>query len=141
MYEENAKGDDSISVKKKLGELASGDVNANDGQGVIADVYDNCTVLFADIAGKFCKVSWHANVTQREANSCTHQHAPHNALPWDSLLLGFTKWSDNRAPTQVFQLLEAIYGTFDRNARKRGVFKIETIGDSYLAVTGTLKVG
>jgi class 3 adenylate cyclase len=33
-------------------------------------------------------------------------------------------------------LLQSIYGAFDKVARKRRVFKVETIGDSYMAVTG-----
>jgi class 3 adenylate cyclase len=36
----------------------------------------------------------------------------------------------------VFTLLETIYGAFDAIARRRGVYKVETIGDSYVAVTG-----
>ena len=49
---------------------------------------------------------------------------------------GFTAWSSIRNPTQVFQLLEAVYTAFDAIAHRRGVFKVETIGDCYLAVTG-----
>ena len=49
---------------------------------------------------------------------------------------GFTAWSSVREPSQVFLLLETIYGAFDAVARKRGVFKVETIGDSYVAVCG-----
>jgi hypothetical protein len=49
---------------------------------------------------------------------------------------GFTAWSSAREPSQVFTLLETIYGTFDRTAKKHGVFKVETIGDCYLCVTG-----
>jgi Adenylate and Guanylate cyclase catalytic domain len=49
---------------------------------------------------------------------------------------GFTAWSSMREPTQVFILLESLYGEFDKNADRRGVFKVETIGDSYVAVTG-----
>jgi hypothetical protein len=41
---------------------------------------------------------------------------------------GFTSWCSQRDPEQVFFLLESIYGVFDKNARKRGVFKVETIG-------------
>jgi class 3 adenylate cyclase len=67
--------------------------------GAIANLYPDCTVLFADIAG-------------------------------------FTKWSSTRSPTQVFELLETIYSAFDKIANKRRVFKIETIGDCYLATTG-----
>ena len=65
----------------------------------IADLFHDCTVLFADICG-------------------------------------FTSWSSGRQPTEVFFLLETIYGAFDKVAKKAGVFKVETIGDCYLAVTG-----
>uniref|UniRef100_A0A7S3L1M8 Phosphodiesterase n=1 Tax=Amphora coffeiformis TaxID=265554 RepID=A0A7S3L1M8_9STRA len=51
-------------------------------------------------------------------------------------IAGFTAWSSLRDPAQVFTLLESIYSAFDAIARKRGVFKVETIGDSYVAVTG-----
>jgi hypothetical protein len=36
----------------------------------------------------------------------------------------------------VFMLLQAIYQAFDQLAKKHKVFKVETIGDSYVAVTG-----
>ena len=51
-------------------------------------------------------------------------------------IAGFTKWSSSRDPPQVFTLLEALYGSFDAIARRRKVFKIETIGDCYVAATG-----
>jgi len=51
-------------------------------------------------------------------------------------IAGFTAWSSVREPTQVFTLLETVYGAFDILAARRGVFKVETIGDSYVAVTG-----
>jgi class 3 adenylate cyclase len=49
---------------------------------------------------------------------------------------GFSPWSSEREPEQVFTLLETIFQAFDRLAKKHGVFKVETIGDSYVAVTG-----
>eukprot|EP00934_Nitzschia_sp_Nitz4_P008421 Nitzschia sp. Nitz4//scaffold32_size149145//103969//107607//NITZ4_002893-RA/size149145-augustus-gene-0.52-mRNA-1//-1//CDS//3329548111//8411//frame0 len=51
-------------------------------------------------------------------------------------IAGFTAWSSTREPSQVFILLETLYGSFDKLAAKRGVFKVETIGDCYMAVTG-----
>ena len=51
-------------------------------------------------------------------------------------LAGFTSWSSKRTPSEVFELLETIYGAFDKIAKRRGVFKVETIGDCYVAVTG-----
>jgi hypothetical protein len=49
---------------------------------------------------------------------------------------GFSAWSSERAPEQIFTLFETIFQTFDKIARRRSVFKVETIGDSYVAVTG-----
>jgi len=51
-------------------------------------------------------------------------------------LAGFTKWSSQREPEDVFELLETIYHLFDKIALRTGVFKVETIGDCYMAVTG-----
>ena len=44
---------------------------------------------------------------------------------------GFTAWSSMREPTQVLLLLETIYRAFDEIAKRRKVFKVETIGDCY----------
>jgi class 3 adenylate cyclase len=49
---------------------------------------------------------------------------------------GFTAWSSVRDPTQVFILLESLYKAFDTIASRRRVFKVETVGDCYVAVTG-----
>ena len=37
---------------------------------------------------------------------------------------------------QVFELLETVFGAFDRVAKKERVYKVETIGDCYVCVTG-----
>jgi class 3 adenylate cyclase len=51
-------------------------------------------------------------------------------------VVGFTAWSSVREPTQVFTLLETIYQAFDKIAMQRRVFKVETVGDCYVAVAG-----
>eukprot|EP00980_Cylindrotheca_fusiformis_P017450 scaffold5439_cov132-Cylindrotheca_fusiformis.AAC.9 len=51
-------------------------------------------------------------------------------------IVGFTAWSSMREPSQVFVLLESIYRDFDILAKKRKVFKVETVGDCYVAVCG-----
>ncbi|KAL7569519.1 hypothetical protein ACA910_013893 [Epithemia clementina (nom. ined.)] len=51
-------------------------------------------------------------------------------------LAGFTSWSSTRDPVQVFTLLETLYGAFDKAAKRSGVFKVETIGDCYVAACG-----
>jgi class 3 adenylate cyclase len=49
---------------------------------------------------------------------------------------GFTAWSSTREPSSVFTLLEAIYAEFDSIAKRRRVFKVEVVGDCYVAVAG-----
>lgn len=51
-------------------------------------------------------------------------------------IAGFTAWSSEREPAQVFTLLETIYRYMDHAAKKIGVFKVETVGDCYVAATG-----
>jgi class 3 adenylate cyclase len=51
-------------------------------------------------------------------------------------ICGFTSWSSKREPSDVFLLLETLYGEFDKAAKREGIFKVETIGDCYVAVTG-----
>ena len=84
-------------------------------------------------------------------------------------IAGFTAWSSEREPSQVFTLLESMFGVMDKAAQKFKVFKVrafsdypreedlwnvsqprrcfalnvrvslqvETIGDCYVAATGT----
>ncbi|KAL3937630.1 MAG: hypothetical protein SGBAC_007304 [Bacillariaceae sp.] len=51
-------------------------------------------------------------------------------------IVGFTAWSSQREPSQVFVLLETIYNAFDKIAYRQSVFKVETVGDCYVAVAG-----
>lgn len=49
-------------------------------------------------------------------------------------IVGFTAWSSTRDPTDIFRLLETIYSEFDKVAQRRNVYKVETVGDCYVAV-------
>jgi len=60
---------------------------------------------------------------------------PHTTVLFADIA-GFTRWSSKRKPEHVFTLLQTVYHAFDRIAKRRGVFKVETIGDCYVAVTG-----
>lgn len=53
---------------------------------------------------------------------------PHTTIMFADIA-GFTAWSSEREPSQVFKLLESLYKSFDEVAKKLGVFKVETIGD------------
>jgi class 3 adenylate cyclase len=54
-------------------------------------------------------------------------------------IANFTAWCSEREPSQVFVLLENLYHTFDEIGDQLGIFKVETIGDSYVAVSGLPK--
>lgn len=56
-------------------------------------------------------------------------------------ICGFTAWSSVREPSQVFTLLETMYGAFDNMAKKQGVFKVETVGDCYVVRDIERRVG
>lgn len=62
-------------------------------------------------------------------------HFPNSTILFADIA-GFTSWSSERNPEQVFTLLQSLFNLFDGIAKKRQVFKVETIGDCYLAVTG-----
>ncbi|KAL3939096.1 MAG: hypothetical protein SGBAC_006119 [Bacillariaceae sp.] len=51
-------------------------------------------------------------------------------------IAGFTAWSSARKPTEVFVLLERLYSSFDKLCHRYGVFKVETVGDCFVAVCG-----
>ena len=89
------------------------------------------------IASRFTSDSW--------ANTMNQTSKPQSApiadlFPSATVLFmdieGFTAWSSQREPSQVFVLLETIYRAFDKIAQRRKVFKVETIGDCYVAVCG-----
>jgi class 3 adenylate cyclase len=86
---------------------------------------------------------------QRRLSNCqldSDHHTMSRSKPIASLFLdttvlfadiaGFTQWSAPRPPEQVFELLETLFRAFDELALRHDVYKVETIGDCYVAVTG-----
>ena len=68
----------------------------------------------------------------RKENNTIADLFPHCTVLFADIV-GFTAWSSARDPGQVFDLLQTIYGAFDHIAKRRRVFKVETIGDCYVA--------
>lgn len=52
----------------------------------------------------------------------------HNTTIMFADIVSFTEWSSNHTPEDVFYLLETLFLEFDKAAKRRGVFKLGTIG-------------
>jgi Adenylate and Guanylate cyclase catalytic domain len=99
------------------------DSNNNDNRAEsapIAELFTDTTIMFADFVGKFSVAINHSS----------------EFTSYIASALGFTAWCSEREPAQVFTLLETVYSAMDKIARRMHVFKVETIGDCYVAATG-----
>ena len=54
-------------------------------------------------------------------------------------IVGFTNISSTLEPIKVSHMLDRLYQKFDSLSHKHDVFKVETIGDAYMAVTNLVK--
>mmetsp|Transcript_135292 Transcript_135292/g.431987 ORF Transcript_135292/g.431987 Transcript_135292/m.431987 type:complete len:368 (-) Transcript_135292:325-1428(-) len=54
-------------------------------------------------------------------------------------IVGFTDISATLAPEKVCRMLDRLYSKFDALSYQRSVFKVETIGDAYMAVTNLVE--
>jgi adenylate cyclase len=51
-------------------------------------------------------------------------------------IVGFTPFSSSLPPAEVVRLLDMLFNRFDDHCEERGIEKIKTIGDAYMAVAG-----
>ncbi|KAL7533179.1 hypothetical protein ACHAXR_005084 [Thalassiosira sp. AJA248-18] len=51
-------------------------------------------------------------------------------------IVGYTNMSSEMTPIEVMTMLNSLYSKLDLLAKKHDVFKVETIGDAYIAVAG-----
>lgn len=54
-------------------------------------------------------------------------------------IVGFTTMSSELEPRKVAGMLDRLYTQFDELSQKHDIFKVETIGDAYMAVTNLVK--
>ena len=99
--------------------------------------------LFEEEPKKTAKTNWRMSRNHMTASTEQGSNEPKaiaERYPASSVLLmdlaGFTKWSSTREPEDVFQLLETLYQSFDAIAKRRGVYKIETVRFNLICTLG-----
>lgn len=55
-------------------------------------------------------------------------------------IAGFTKWCSENEPEYVFFFLHLLYKMYDDLAKHYGVYKVETIGDCFVGLTGIKEI-
>ena len=99
----------------------------------LAELFLETTIMFAGKVTVVCLLCFCFHFLRCfSAKSNQRISSYHTAVD----ISGFTAWSSVRDPQQVFTLLENVYRTFDVVAKRRRVFKVETVGDCYVAATG-----
>ncbi|CAM9255507.1 unnamed protein product, partial [Choristocarpus tenellus] len=51
-------------------------------------------------------------------------------------LKGYTQWAATQSPCEVYRVLNKVYTAFDTHIDAMGVYKLDTIGDAFVVVTG-----
>lgn len=72
--------------------------------------------------------------TDRTTNPPPEEHP--DCTIFFSDIVGFTSMASRTSPRNVFALLHELYTSMDRTCQEFGLFKVETIGDSYMVVGG-----
>eukprot|EP00930_Biecheleria_cincta_P097520 TRINITY_DN8921_c0_g1_i1.p1 TRINITY_DN8921_c0_g1~~TRINITY_DN8921_c0_g1_i1.p1 ORF type:complete len:1059 (+),score=135.13 TRINITY_DN8921_c0_g1_i1:63-3239(+) len=70
---------------------------------------------------------------RNKPNQASLQHWYSRATVAQSDLCGFTAMASARRPEEVVQFVSQIFGLFDRISDDLGVYKVETVGDAYIA--------
>lgn len=82
------------------------------------------------------------DILQKLLTRESFEDAPHIAQKYDNVsilfadIAGFTEFSCGLKPTELVNTLNELFSIFDTICHTRGVLKIKTIGDAYMAASG-----
>jgi len=68
-----------------------------------------------------------------KANQPLPSHFYRHATIAQSDLCGFTDLANGKPPNEVVAMVSDLFGRFDRRSDTRGIYKVETVGDAYIA--------
>ena len=104
------------------------------GATTVADTFDNATLYFSAVDG-FIEVSRHC----RYVNVLIH-FSSLTFLFWIKYILESIETKSFRfSALQLVKFLNKLYNTMDKRMDKHDVYKVETISDQYLVVSGVPK--
>lgn len=72
-------------------------------------------------------------LSELEPTDALPSHSFGRAIIAQSDLCGFTKLASTRPPSEVIQFISEIFGRFDALTDRYDVYKVETVGDAYIA--------
>merc|ERR1711988_513819 len=72
-------------------------------------------------------------LSERKPKSDLPSHSYTKATVCQSDLVGFTQLASTRRPDEVVGMIGDIFGIFDSLTDEYQIYKVETIGDAYLA--------
>merc|ERR1719506_2901039 len=73
------------------------------------------------------------NEIRNSPAGCLPSHKYEAATICQSDLCGFTLFASTRKPSEVVGFISEIFGLFDDLTRQHKIYKVETVGDAYIA--------
>lgn len=100
------------------------------GSFVAPEKYEHVTIFFSDIVG-FTTIASYS-----EVSAFRNQKPTTGALSTNDVTLLLIVCVPENQPIQVINLLNVLFTHFDNILKSHDVFKVETIGDGYMVVSG-----